>query len=109
MTNYAMRIGTMAHAASELSKLTGRMGDDEEMISFGVGAPAKDAYPLGKLQEISQYVFQKDTRGYEALQYGSTLGIIDLREAVRDQLLAPRGLTAKLENIMIVAGGIQPM
>jgi len=109
MTDYAVRIGKMAHAASELSKLTAGIGASEGMTSFGVGSPAKEAYPLEKLQEISQYILQKDTRAYEALQYGSTIGINDLREAVRDQLLAPRGLAAKLENIMIITGGIQAM
>jgi len=74
-----------------------------------LGAPAKEAYPLEIIRDISQDIFRKETRGYQSLMYGSTVGIQDLREAIRDCLLAPRGLEVNADNIMVTAGGIQPM
>lgn len=81
----------------------------QHIISFAAGAPAKEAYPFDLLREISQDVFQKSDEGYEAVKYGATIGTLGMREVVRDYLLEPRGLHVGLENIMITAGGIQPM
>ncbi|GAG95590.1 unnamed protein product, partial [marine sediment metagenome] len=44
-----------------------------------------------------------------ALQYGNPMGIPDLRQAVIDRFLEPKELKATLENIIIVAGGIESL
>lgn len=80
-----------------------------DVISFGGGAPALEAYPIEQLNEIAQAVFQRTPAGFGALKYGSAMGNEELRKQVRDTLLAPCGVETKLENIMISAGGIQPM
>ena len=108
MTLYADRIQVMKEEAEKLNSLTGSL-TSLDMISFAAGAPAVEAYPFEALREISQDVFQENQRGYDSVKYGSTVGFNSLREAVRDDLLAPRGLKTDIENIMITSGGIQPM
>jgi 2-aminoadipate transaminase len=61
------------------------------------------------VHDIADEVFTRDQRGVQALQYGNPIGIPDLRQAVIDRLLTPKGLQAGLENVMIVAGGMESM
>jgi 2-aminoadipate transaminase len=105
---YAERIKIMGDEVKKLNSLAGSI-TALDMISFAVGAPAKEAYPIDIVREISQDIFSKETRGYEAFRYGPTQGFQDLREAVRDNLLTPRGLDVNADNIIITSGGIQPM
>ncbi len=82
---------------------------DPETISFGGGAPAREALPVELVHDIASEVLTRDKRGIQALQYGNPTGIPDLRRAVTDRLLAPKGLTAGMENVLIVSGGIESM
>ena len=82
---------------------------DPDTISFGGGAPAKEALPVEIVHDIANEVLTREKRGVQALQYGNPIGIPDLRQAVIDRLLAPKGLKAGLENVIIVAGGIESM
>jgi len=82
---------------------------DPETISFGGGAPAREALPIEQVHDIANEVLTRENRGAQALQYGNPIGIPDLRQAVIDRLLAPKGLKARLENIIIVAGGIESL
>ena len=79
------------------------------IISFGAGAPALEAYHFDILREISQDIFQGNDKGYESVKYGSTTGFESLKESVCEELLKPRGLQAEPDQIMITSGGIQPM
>ena len=82
---------------------------DPTLVSFGGGSPAKEALPVEILQRISQAVFRREGRGVEALAYGQTQGLTDLREIIVTQLLAPKGVQTKIENVMITAGGLESM
>lgn len=108
MVPYANRMNAAETENRKLRSLTDSL-TAADMVSFAAGAPAQEAYPLDTLREISQEIFHPGPVGCEAMKYGSTLGFSSLRESVRDQLLAPRGLHTDLENIMITTGGIQPM
>lgn len=108
MTKYAKRVYVMEEEAKKLDSLTGNLTSND-IISFAAGAPAKEAYPFDALREISQDVFQKSAKGYESVKYGSAVGFPSLREMVCEELLTPRGLHTKAENVMITSGGIQPM
>ncbi|MGB4438304.1 MAG: aminotransferase class I/II-fold pyridoxal phosphate-dependent enzyme [Sedimentibacter sp.] len=48
-----------------------------------------------------------EKRGVEALQYGPVMGITDLREVVVNDLLKPKGVKAKVENVFITGGGME--
>jgi len=108
MSNYAGRISVMEKEVRKLKVLTDSLVSPD-MISFAGGAPGLEAYPMEELRSISQEVFQRTAEGYGSVKYGSVFGNEELREAVRDVLLRPRGLEADIKNIMITSGGIQPM
>lgn len=108
MVKFADRIEAMDGEVVKLKVLTDSLVN-ADIVSFAGGAPAIEAYPFDKLREISQDIFTLSPLGIGAVKYGSTLGNDELRRQVRDKLLAPRGLEADVNNIMITAGGIQPM
>jgi 2-aminoadipate transaminase len=97
---------TMEKSANIIKGLFGAM-NDPGLISFGGGAPAREALPVDTVREIAQDVIRTDKKGVEALQYGSVMGLKELREVVVDDLLAPKGIKAKADNILITSGGLE--
>jgi len=108
MAKFAERIATMQETSDVIRYLFESM-TDPETISFGGGAPAKEALPVESVHRIASQVLTRDQRGGQALQYGNPMGIPDLRQAVVDRLLEPKGLKAGLENVIILAGGIETL
>lgn len=108
MPEFAKRMDVMKSSANIIKNLFGAMGDPE-LISFGGGAPAKEALPVDIVREITNDVMRVDKRGIEALQYGGVMGLPDLREVVVDQLLKPKGVEARVENVLITNGGLETM
>ena len=108
MAEFARRMAFMQTTADVVRNLFDSM-TDPETISFGGGAPAREALPVELVHQIASEVLTRDQRGAQALQYGNPTGIPELRQAVIDRLLAPKGLKAGLENVIIVAGGMESM
>lgn len=108
MPDFAKRMEYMAGSAEIIRGLFGAM-NDPETISFGGGAPATDALPVDEMREIANDVLRRETRGAEALQYGPVQGVRQLREIVSQKLLAPKGVTASADDILIVNGGLETM
>ena len=108
MPKYAQRMYDMEGSAKIIRALFGAMGDPN-IISLGGGAPASEGLPVEEVREICADVLTRGKRGVEALQYGSVLGVPDLRKAVIDVLLAPKGLTVDPDEIIIVNGGLETM
>lgn len=108
MPEFAQRMQDMEQTASVIRKLFNAMSD-AETISFGGGAPAHEGLPIEQVREICSDVLTRDRRGVEALQYGTVLGVKDLREAVVSQLLKPKGIDADIDEILIVNGGLETM
>lgn len=108
MTVFAQRMKTMEKSASIIRGLFGAM-NDPGIISFGGGAPAREALPVDIVREITNEVITRDGRGVEALQYGSVMGLPDLREIVVSELLAPKGVKADAGRIIITSGGLEGM
>lgn len=106
MSKFAKRISNMESSAAVVKRLFGAM-NDPEIISFGGGAPAKEALPVDIIREITNDIMRTEKRGIEALQYGPVLGISDLRDVVVNDLLAPKGVNAKSDNIVITSGGME--
>ena len=93
MTVFAQRMKTMEKSAAIIRGLFGAM-NDPGIISFGGGAPAREALPIDIVREITNEVITRDGRGVEALQYGNVMGLPDLRDIVVSELLAPKGVEA---------------
>ena len=108
MPEFAKRMEYMAGSAAIIRDLFGAM-NDPETISFGGGAPASDALPVEQMRKIADDILRRDTRGIEALQYGPVQGVKQLREIVAEQLLAPKGVAACADDILIVNGGLETM
>ncbi len=106
MPEFAKRMKTMEKSARIIRNLFGAM-NDPGMISLAGGAPAKEALPVDIVREIADDILRSDQRGVEALQYGNPQGVLDLREAVVSDLLAPKGVEARPENILITSGGLE--
>lgn len=108
MAQFAQRIEYMQETSDVMRYLFESM-TDPETISFGGGAPAKEALPVEAVHKIASQVLTREQRGSQALQYGNPMGIPDLRQAVIERLLTPKGLQAGLEHVMIVGGGIESL
>jgi len=106
--NFAQRMTAMEKSANIIRNLFGSM-NDPGIISFGGGAPAKEALPIDIVREITNEVIRADKRGVEALQYGPVMGAADLREVVVNYLLAPKGVAASVDNVLITSGGLETM
>jgi 2-aminoadipate transaminase len=98
----------MARTARIVEKLFKAMGDPET-ISFGGGAPAKESLAVDTLREINNDIMRADKLGCRMLQYGHPEGERELREVVSEILLAPKGVRADPDDIMIVNGGLETM
>ncbi len=108
MPEFAKRMTTMAESAKVIRNLFGAM-NDPDLISLGGGAPAPEALPVEAVREILDDVMRREARGPEVLQYGSVMGLPDLRKVVVEDLLGPKGIQADLEEIMIINGGLEAM
>lgn len=108
MSEYARRMNTMEESANIIKGLFGTM-NDPGMISFGGGAIAKECLPVDKIREIVNDIMTVEGRGYEILSYGPVLGARDLREVIVKDLLAPKGVSADADNILVITGGLEAM
>ena len=108
MPEFAQRMAYMQSTADVIRYLFESM-TDPDTISFGGGAPAREALPVELIHDIANEVLTREQRGVQALQYGNPIGIPDLRQAAIDRLLAPKGIHAALENVMVVSGGMENM
>ena len=108
MPKFAQRMTTMHESALVIRNLFSAL-NDPGIISFGGGAPAKEALPVDIIRQLTAEVITKEGRGIEAMQYGGVMGVTDLRQVICDQLLAPKGVKGTVDNVMIVNGGLETM
>ena len=98
---YADRIKKMkASEIRELLKLT----QQPEIISFGGGMPSPDSFPIKIIKKISDKVLKE--YGPQALQYGPTEGLADLRRVIIKRL-RKRGIKCYEDEIIITSGSQQ--
>lgn len=108
MSKYAKRMKTMEEPANIIKGLFSSM-NDPDVTSFGGGAIAKECLPVDIVREIVSDIMTVEGRGYEILSYGPVIGDKDLREVVVKELLAPKGVHANADNIIITTGGLEAM
>lgn len=108
MAKFASRMDTMDGSARIIKNLFGAM-NDPSIISFGGGAIAAECLPIDQIREICNTILKKETRGIETLAYGPVMGVRDLREVIVRDLLAPKGVQASAETVMILTGGLEAM
>ncbi len=108
MPKFADRIKTMEGTATIIRDLFGAM-TDPNIISFGGGAPAKEALPVDALHKICNDVMADPALSITALQYGNPQGYLPLREAICKYLLEPKEIDCDPERVLITTGGLETM
>lgn len=106
MVEYSKRREAMEYTIDSMHKIMESL-TNKELVSFGGGAPAKEAYPLEEIKEVTQSILKDEKKLLEALSYGPTIGLPALRKEIIKNLLIPNEINGKLDEIMITAGGIQ--
>jgi 2-aminoadipate transaminase len=89
-------------AVRELLKLTNR----PEIISFAGGLPAAELFPVERVHEAMDRILTSS--GRQALQYGATEGIPELRDWIA-QRFAKLGNRVSPSNVLIVSGAQQAL
>ncbi len=83
-----------------------KFAEDPDIISFGGGMPAPDAFPIKEFTEACNRVLQ--TQSSQALQYGATDGYLPLREMIAKQS-GRYGIEVTPANILITTGSQQAL
>lgn len=84
----------------EILKLTQR----PDIISFAGGLPAPELFPVERIKAAAERVLTE--RGAEALQYGASEGVGELRDLIAERM-SRRGVKVTRDNILIVTGAQQ--
>ncbi|MFT8707802.1 MAG: PLP-dependent aminotransferase family protein [Sporolactobacillus sp.] len=108
MVELAKRMETMKRSADVIRKVFSSM-TDPRMISFGGGAPAKEALPVEIVRDICNDLMVRGGLGEEALQYSDPQGIFELREVICRELLEPKGVAAQPSQVLVTTGGLETM
>jgi 2-aminoadipate transaminase len=87
-------------AIRELLKVT----EHPEFISFAGGLPAPEVFPVAEVGVVIERLLQ--TRGAQALQYGTTEGYLPLRAWIAEQMTA-EGFAVSVDNVLITTGSQQ--
>ncbi|HOO42354.1 MAG TPA: PLP-dependent aminotransferase family protein [Bacteroidales bacterium] len=81
-----------------------KMATRPEVISFGGGFPDITAFPVDQLKEVVDEVLEENA--LQALQYGETLGVKELREVLA-QRYRDQGIDVTYENFIITTSSQQ--
>ena len=100
---YSDRAGKMRKSViRELLKVT----QDPEIISFAGGLPNPLSFPIDDVKDITKSVLEH--HGRSALQYGTTQGLLELRELIAERACKD-GINAVADNIIITSGSQQSL
>lgn len=106
MAKFAQRVSDMAKTAEIISSAFKGM-TSPDIISFGGGSPANELLPADIVRSIANEYITMDKRGVEALQYGNPQGLPDFKQAIADKLMAPMGINASVDDILVTGGGME--
>lgn len=90
--------------ASEIRELL-KLTQQPDMISFAGGLPAPETFPVEDFRASSVRVLTE--QGQRALQYSTTDGIAEFREAIADRMNRRRGTHLSPDEILITSGSQQ--
>lgn len=100
---YADRIKGMK--ASEIRELL-KVVQDPTIISFGGGMPSPDSFPVKDIKKITAKVLKE--HGKQALQYGTTEGLENLRKSIAKEMKKV-GIKCSKDEILITTGSQQAL
>lgn len=108
MVKFAERMNTMEGAANAIRDAFAAQGSPGA-ISLTLGGVAAECLPVDQIRAIVDDVMRFDGQGPEILSYGPVQGVLSLREVIARDLLAPKGVTADAEELLILTGGLEAM
>ncbi|MBF4695058.1 aminotransferase-like domain-containing protein [Fusibacter ferrireducens] len=73
-----------------------------DFISFAIGNPASDGFPVEGLNQASQKAFKENP--IETLQYGATIGVPALREKILQMLKEKKYMTLEGNDVIVTTG-----
>lgn len=82
-----------------------KVNSNPRIISFAGGLPNRDLFPIQEIKVASDIVLDK--YGNEALQYGATEGLYELRKYISDRYRERDGFEISPDNILITNGSQQ--
>ncbi|MBK8028455.1 MAG: PLP-dependent aminotransferase family protein [Chloroflexi bacterium] len=105
MVNWERKCAERTHLMArstirEILKLTQR----PDIISFAGGLPAPELFPVERVKEAADRVLTE--HGAEALQYGASEGVRDLRDLIAERM-SRGGVNVTRDDILIVSGAQQ--
>ena len=101
---YSDRAGKMRKSViRELLKVA----QDPEIISFAGGLPSPNSFPIKDLEGVIQSVMEK--HGKTALQYGTTQGLLELRESIAERAYKDGMKDITADNVIITSGSQQAL
>jgi len=103
MVEYAERVKGMK--ASEIREIL-KYAQDPKMISFGGGMPSPHSFPVKIVKKIADDILKK--HGAQALQYGPTDGIKQLKESLIKRM-KKKGVKCNEDEILITTGSQQAL
>ena len=80
---------------------------DPDVISFAGGLPNREFFPVDKLRQAANTVFEKQGAG--CLQYSNSEGLIELRRFIAERYLKEQNIRVSAENILITNGSQQAL
>ena len=89
--------------ASEIREIL-KITQNPEIISFAGGLPSPHSFPVKMIEKITNKVLEK--HGAQALQYGPTEGLKELRELLIKRM-KKKGIECNLNEIIITTGSQQ--
>ncbi|WP_164906065.1 PLP-dependent aminotransferase family protein [Gudongella oleilytica] len=78
---------------------------DPSVISFSMGSPARELYPVDAIREIVDEVLANDSQ--RSLSYGSTDGWQPLKKAYLEHVAKPKGVIASEDEVVVTTGSTQ--
>lgn len=102
----------MVKLANRMTKFSGddladilRYSLDPSVISFSMGSPARELYPVDSIREIVDEVLANDSQ--RSLSYGSTDGWQPLKKAYLEHVAKPKGVIASEDEVVVTTGSTQ--
>jgi len=82
-----------------------KLSSDKEIISFSLGSPSKEAYPVEFIINATNKLLTQNPESM--LSYGLQEGYIPLRKNFIEHIANKRNINASLENVLITTGATQ--
>lgn len=90
---------------SRIREISARGAVDPEFISFAIGNPAYETFPVEDIRRCADLVYERVPK--YALQYGPTIGDDGFRALIKERLQKVMGINPEGNDILVTSGSQQ--